>query len=75
MFQDLKIIDFHSHFPNVVPGRDKRIQEMTAKIGERRMKLLREQALAYNREWRLAWNFPEPEKEHPSDEMQSDRCT
>ena len=46
---------------------------MAEKIGEHRAKLLREQARAYNLEWRRAWGFPTPETESPSDEEQADR--
>ena len=79
MYQDLHVIDFHSHFPTSQPwfagmtgGKDWR-QEYIDRVGERRAKIAREHAMAYNRQWRLAWDFPRPEQEHPGDEAQADR--
>lgn len=79
MYQDLHVIDFHSHFPTNRPwfegmtgGKDWR-QEYVDRVGERRAKIAREHAMAYNREWRLAWDFPAPEQERPDDETQADR--
>jgi hypothetical protein len=77
MYQDLQVIDFHSHFPTNRPwfegmGEDWR-KSYVERVGEHRAQLAREQAMAYNQEWRLAWDFPPPEKEHPGDEAQGDR--
>ena len=79
MYQDLHVIDFHSHFPTNQPwfagmtgGKDAR-QEYIERVGERRAKIARDHAIAYNQQWRLAWDFPPPEREHPGDEAQADR--
>ena len=74
-YQGLRIIDFHAHFPTSRPwfGRTDRWTQVAEKIGARRAKLLREQARAYNLEWRRAWGFPAPETESASDEEQADR--
>ncbi len=77
MYQDLHVIDFHSHFPTSRPwfegmGPDWR-QAYIERVGERRAQLAREQAMAYNKEWRLAWDFPPPEKNSPPDEEQAKR--
>ena len=77
MYQDLQVIDFHSHFPTSRPwfegmGEDWR-KNYVERVGERRAQLAREQAMAYNREWRLAWDFPPPGQEHPGDQAQGDR--
>ncbi|MDJ0755618.1 MAG: amidohydrolase family protein [Ardenticatenaceae bacterium] len=77
MYQDLHVIDFHCHFPTEKPwfggmGPDWR-KDYVERVGERRAKIAREQAIAYNKEWRLAWDFPPPEKEHPGDEVQAQR--
>jgi hypothetical protein len=77
MYQDLHIIDFHAHFPTSKPffggiyaeQRKKRAEE----IGEERMKLSREYALSYNKAWRMAWDFPKPETDLPSDAIQAKR--
>jgi len=75
MYQDLRVIDFHAHFPTNRRwfGRTDRWAQAAAKIGERRAALLREQAKAYNEEWRLAWDFPAPETEKHTDEEQAER--
>ena len=77
MYQDLHVIDFHCHFPTNKPwfaGMGANWKEAyEARIGERRAKIVHEHALAYNKEWRLAWDFPRPEKESPDDEMQAQR--
>ena len=77
MYQDLNVIDFHCHFPTHKPwfagmGPDWR-QAHIDRIGERRANIAREQALAYNKEWRLAWDFPKPEQDAPDDETQAKR--
>ena len=77
MYQDLHVIDFHCHFPTSKPwftgmGPDMR-QAYVDRVGERRAKIAREYALAYNKEWRLAWDFPRPEQESPDDETQAER--
>jgi hypothetical protein len=74
-YQDLQVIDFHAHFPTARPwfGRSDPRDELMARMGERRANLVREQARAYNAEWRLAWRFPTPETERRSDEEQAKR--
>ncbi len=77
MYQDLHVIDFHCHFPTSKPwftgmGPDMR-QAYVDRVGERRAKIAREYALAYNKEWRLAWDFPRPEQDPPDDETQAKR--
>jgi len=72
-YQGIPIIDFHAHFPVPEPTWERRWQKVAREIGERRAKLLREQARAYTREWRLAWDFPEPEEERPPIEEQARR--
>jgi predicted TIM-barrel fold metal-dependent hydrolase len=77
MYQDLHVVDFHSHFPTSRPwfegmGPDWRA-EHRKRMGERRAKISLEQAMAYNREWRLAWDFPPREEDQPDDETQADR--
>jgi len=69
MYQDLHVIDFHCHFPTSLPwfagmAPDWK-QEYIDRVGERRAKIVREQALAYNKEWRLAWDFPKQKKTRP----------
>ena len=62
MYQDFRIIDFHAHFPTNRRwfGRTDRWTQVVEKIGERRAKLIRQQARAYNLEWRRAWGFSTP---------------
>ena len=77
MYQDLHVIDFHCHFPTSRPwfdgmGPDWKA-EWVAKVGEKRATLAREHAIAYNKKWRLEWDFPAPEKEHPGDDVQGQR--
>lgn len=77
MYQDLHIIDFHTHFPTNRPwfagmGADWRA-DYVKRVGEQRAQLARAQALAYNQEWRLTWDFPKPEQTSPDDETQADR--
>ncbi len=75
VYQDWHVIDFHSHFPTSRRwvGSADRWTQLAEKVGERRAKLIREQARAYNLEWRRAWDFPAPEAESPPDEEQADR--
>lgn len=79
MYQDLHVIDFHCHFPTNRPwfegmtaGKDAR-QEYVERVGEKRANIAREHAMAYNKAWRLAWDFPPPEQDRPDDETQADR--
>lgn len=77
MYQDLHVIDFHSHFPTNKPwfagmGPDAR-QAFIDRVGEHRARIAREHALAYNKKWRLTWDFPAPEAERPDDSTQAHR--
>lgn len=77
MYQDLHIIDFHSHFPTNKPwfgdsGPNLRADQ-AAKIGQKRAEIAREFALAYNRDWRLAWDFDSAESDPPDDNEQAAR--
>lgn len=77
MYLELDVIDFHTHFPTNRPwftgmGTNHR-EEYRQRRGERRANLAREQAMAYSRDWRLAWDFEPPESDPPDDETQADR--
>jgi predicted TIM-barrel fold metal-dependent hydrolase len=77
MFQQLEIIDFHSHFPTNRPwfadmaGPNK--DDYAARRGERRAAVARKLAERYGQEWRAAWGFDPPEKNPPDDETQAER--
>ena len=70
-YQDLRIIDFHIHFPTSAAwfGRGGARQHRSPEA-ERAVRTYSE---ALRREWRLAWDFPEPETEEHTDEEQADR--
>lgn len=77
MYQDLHIIDFHTHFPTNLPwfsgmGPDIR-QAYVERVGERRAGIARQQAMDYSRDWRLAWSFDPPEQDPPDDVTQANR--
>ena len=77
MYNGLEIIDFHVHFPTqarwiIERGPDMRGQ-YAERLGERRAKIAREHAMAYNRQWRATWGFDPPERGDYSDEEQADR--
>jgi predicted TIM-barrel fold metal-dependent hydrolase len=74
MYQDLHIVDFHVHFPTSKPmmggsyadhGEHPRGPDQAA--------VIRSWTKMYNQEWRLAWDFPQPEADGRSDEEQADR--
>lgn len=76
MFQDLHVIDFHAHFPikgDVTQGGGLRTRETGRVDNEAAVERLafRNQQLARTRQqWRLAFDFPEPEQgEHSSEEQ------
>lgn len=77
MYQDLHVIDFHSHFPTAKPWfggfMAEQREAQLKRIGEKRAKIIREHVAAYSHDWRLAFDFPPPEQEHPGDEVQADR--
>ncbi|GIK30205.1 MAG: amidohydrolase [Chloroflexi bacterium] len=77
MYAGLEVIDFHTHFPTRKPwftgmAPDMR-SEYIARRGERRAKLIGEQAAAYSVHWRAAWGYEPPEKDIPDDDVQADR--
>ena len=81
MFQDLYIFDIHAHFPikgdlTQGGGRSLRTRE-TGQIDNpavaARQSLTRESLARTRSQWRLAFNFPEPEKEPRSSEEQAAR--
>ena len=77
MYQDLNIIDFHVHFPTNKPmfGEDAPPQYHFGNRGlsEKRMKIIREHAMAYSQDWRLAFDFQPAESDKPDDKTQADR--
>jgi predicted TIM-barrel fold metal-dependent hydrolase len=79
VFQDLHVIDFHAHFPiptNMSHGHGPEKREVgpienPAALARR---VQREQALERTRhQWRMAFDFPEPEAEQPSADVQAER--
>jgi hypothetical protein len=77
MYQEIEVIDSHSHFPTTRPwfvenGKSFR-EAYVERRGERRAAIAHEQATAYSQEWRLAWGFEPPESSPPDDETQADR--
>jgi len=77
MYQDLHVIDFHAHFPTNLPwfsGMGPNMHKQYAdRIGEHRAEIARQHALAYNKDWRFAWDFEPGEREPPNDQIQADR--
>jgi predicted TIM-barrel fold metal-dependent hydrolase len=82
MFQDLHVIDFHAHFPirgdvtegghrtrEPAPGTARHPPQWVAERDAARRAQLRR----YQEQWRLAWDFPEPEREPRSTEEQAAR--
>jgi hypothetical protein len=77
MYQDLEIIDFHTHFPTTKPwfegmGPDPR-DAYRARRGQRRASMAEGHAKAYQAAWRKEWDFDPPETNPPDDEIQADR--
>ncbi len=77
MYQNLEIIDFHTHFPTAKPwfkdmGTNIR-ERYTERRGERRAKIMREKAMDYSVHWRKMWGFDPPEGDIPDDKTQADR--
>jgi predicted TIM-barrel fold metal-dependent hydrolase len=78
MFQDLKIIDFHAHFPiqGDLSQGGTRSREPGPTVGQaaRERDRARQERLRQTRtQWRLAFDFPEPEAEPRSTEEQARR--
>lgn len=75
MFQDLRVIDFHAHFPvagDVSVGGGPRTY-VPGSPAATSAEYQRRQSQAHRAAWRLAWDFPEPERTTPSWEVQADR--
>ena len=77
MFQDLRVIDFHAHFPVVgdpSTGAGPRAYAPGSAAAEQ-SEYLRARAARQRAAWRLAWDFPEPESNHdmPAWDVQADR--
>ena len=77
MYKGLEIIDFHVHFPtrkrSFIEGAPDFHQRYVERVGERRARIAREHAMAYNRQWRATWGFEPPERGDFSDEELADR--
>src|SRR5688572_15041630 len=78
MFQDLKIIDFHAHFPiqGDLSQSGSRSREPGPIVGQaaRARDQARQERLRQTRtQWRLAFDFPEPEAEPRGTEEQARR--
>jgi predicted TIM-barrel fold metal-dependent hydrolase len=77
MYQDLEIIDFHTHFPTTKPwfqgmGLDTR-ETYRERRGQRRADIADGHAQAYRDAWRKEWDVDPPEANPPDDETQADR--
>lgn len=77
MYQDLHIIDFHSHFPTNLPwsgnNKSNRKQDYAQRIGQKRAAIAQQFARAYNHDWRMAWDFEPAESQPPDDDTQAAR--
>ncbi len=73
LFQDLNVIDFHAHFPSSRRDRSGPWQRRLEALPEKRRRAILEAGRPTNDQWRLAWDFPKPEREASSDEEQADR--
>ena len=77
MYNGLKVIDFHVHFPTqrewfVGRGPNPR-QQYVERVGAKRAAVARELAMKYNRQWRATWGFDQAERNGYTDEEQADR--
>src|SRR5229473_3331221 len=69
MFQDLRVVDFHAHFPvkgDVSASGGGVRQYAAGSPAAEQAAYLRAQAEHYRAAWRLAWDFPKPEPERES---------
>jgi predicted TIM-barrel fold metal-dependent hydrolase len=76
MYKDLKIIDFHAHFPTTKPwfqGMGHDPATYRERRGQRRADIADGYAQAYRVAWRKEWDFDAPETNPPDDETQADR--
>ena len=70
MYQGLKIVDFHVHFPTQKPmfGVEmKRLNALGEELSPERKAITREHAKAYNADWKMGWDFPSPDTEKRDD--------
>ena len=77
MYQNLEIIDFHTHFPTSKPwftdmGTDIRAKYLERR-GEARARKLGEYARGYSAHWRKMWGFEPPNQDRPDDETQAQK--
>lgn len=78
MFQDLHIIDWHAHFPirgDVSQGgrRTREVRASDNPQAQERQEFRQRQIEKTRHQWRMAFDFPEPEKEEHTPEEQADR--
>lgn len=76
MFQDLHVIDFHAHFPirgDVSQGGRRTREPRPGEGSAEREAFRREQVRRYQDQWRLAFDFPEPEREPRTSDEQARR--
>jgi predicted TIM-barrel fold metal-dependent hydrolase len=75
MFNGLKVIDFHAHFPtaNWLDWRISWKQRLVERYGEKNAQMLMEQSVRNGEEMRKLWGFKSPELEIRSDEEQASR--
>ncbi len=79
MYQDLHIFDWHAHFPikgDLTQGGDNRTRQtgrIESPAAVERQKHRDEQLAKTRHQWRLAFDFPEPETEPRSSEEQAER--
>ena len=81
MFQDLHIFDVHAHFPikgDVTQGggrsfRTRETGEIENPAVADRLAIRNERLAQTRKQWRMAFDFPEPEKEPASSEVQAER--
>jgi len=73
MYQDLHIIDFHAHFPSSRRQGGAHWERRLQGLSEKRRQAILSSRRQHDEQWRLAWDFPQPEEESPSDEEQAHR--
>jgi len=78
MFQDLHIIDFHAHFPirgdaSQGGNRTRETGRIDNPVAVERQRFRDEQLAKTRQQWRLAFDFPEPESEPRNSEEQAQR--
>lgn len=68
---ELKVIDFHAHFP--ISRRSSWRERLAERYGERRADTILKNIRSYREDWRHSWGFHPPEEEEHSDREQADR--